>query len=708
MSDFPVDYFEDEVRSGFYVPAIMKQLWGVELDILAQIDKVCKKHNIQYFADWGTLLAAVRHEGFVPWDDDIDIAMKREDYNKFLKVANDEMEEGFEVYNYETREDHWLFLARVINKNRICFEEEHLDRFHQFPYIASVDIFVLDYVSGDEDEVKKQKDDFMSTYGQALQTENNNKKRKLFAECEKILGRFSETEASEITQLVPMGLQDKSYCYPKEIYDVSLDLPFENTHIPVPIHYEKMLRMRYGNYMHLNKSAGAHEYPYFKEQQEKLAEIFDFEVPRYKFSASQLRQGQTSKEGFKPLLEECTEGLQTLLMQGDENTLAESQQLAIDMGTLIERFYGEGHPVVAVLEKYCEALYQVSQDLLGLSELVKILEQIIAVTKEQILNREIIVFLPNKPAQWQYMRGLWERYTEEGNKDLFVMPVPYFDKKYDGTLTQKHYELNGYPEQLDLFDYETFNLELLHPDKIIFLNPFDEWNPSTSVHPDFYSMNLQAWCEELIYVSTYDVEEFAKRNEREFYNMQYYVTVPGVVRADKVYVQSEAMKDVYVDKLCEFAGEDNRDIWEKKLCVRDWDVYDWTKEKLGTSDKKSIVFHINASFLVEYKDEGIDKLHRSFMEFEEQQDKVQLLFYPHPQLEEFTTLNNKKIWDEYQILLKKYVGTEWFTLLFGEKRKPLTDCKEALMADAYYGDGSSVGHYYNMAKKPVMIMDVAI
>lgn len=88
-------YFEDEVRDGFFVPSEMKRAWAAELEVLSEIDKICKKHNIQYFADWGTLLAAVRHEGFIPWDDDLDITMKREDYHRFMEIAQTELPEGF-------------------------------------------------------------------------------------------------------------------------------------------------------------------------------------------------------------------------------------------------------------------------------------------------------------------------------------------------------------------------------------------------------------------------------------------------------------------------------------------------------------------------------------------------------------------------------------------------------------------------------------
>ncbi|SFL40782.1 lipopolysaccharide cholinephosphotransferase [Lachnospiraceae bacterium KH1T2] len=91
------DFFRDEVRNGFYIPAPIKQAWAANLEVLAEIDRICIKYNIEYFADWGTLLGAVRHGGFVPWDDDLDIGMKRAEYVKFRAVADKELPDNYVI-----------------------------------------------------------------------------------------------------------------------------------------------------------------------------------------------------------------------------------------------------------------------------------------------------------------------------------------------------------------------------------------------------------------------------------------------------------------------------------------------------------------------------------------------------------------------------------------------------------------------------------
>ena len=98
---FEREFFYDEVRDGFYIPGMMKRLWGAELTILSEVDRICKKHEIPYYADGGTLLGAVRDGQFIPWDDDIDIMMLREDYNRFVQVVQQELPEEMSLYSFE-------------------------------------------------------------------------------------------------------------------------------------------------------------------------------------------------------------------------------------------------------------------------------------------------------------------------------------------------------------------------------------------------------------------------------------------------------------------------------------------------------------------------------------------------------------------------------------------------------------------------------
>ena len=85
--EFSADYYMAEERAGFYITALMKRAWACQMDILEQIDRICRRHSICYFADWGTMLGAVREQGYIPWDDDLDIGMLRKDYERFRYYA---------------------------------------------------------------------------------------------------------------------------------------------------------------------------------------------------------------------------------------------------------------------------------------------------------------------------------------------------------------------------------------------------------------------------------------------------------------------------------------------------------------------------------------------------------------------------------------------------------------------------------------------
>ena len=102
----------------------LKKLQTLELEILDEVVRVCKKHRINYFLCSGTLLGAVRHGGFIPWDDDIDIAMNQVDYNKFIKIAQKELSERYELDCYKTNENCNFSFAKVRIKNSIYLESK--------------------------------------------------------------------------------------------------------------------------------------------------------------------------------------------------------------------------------------------------------------------------------------------------------------------------------------------------------------------------------------------------------------------------------------------------------------------------------------------------------------------------------------------------------------------------------------------------------
>ena len=394
--EFANSYFEDEVREGFYVPAMVKRAWTAELEVLSEIDRICCKYDIPYFADWGTFLGIVRHGGFIPWDDDLDICMRRKDYKRFLEVAEYELKDEYKVFTFRTHPDFWYFLTRVVAKNRICFEEDHLRKYHQFPYIVGVDIFVLDYVPRDAekeeyrnkaaryaievaDEIctkelsEEETEQYLSIVEKIcsikipreLISRKHDLRVYLYDIAERLFDAFDEEESDKLTRMMPEGLYNKRMRLKKEYYDDIIRLPFENTTIPVPMAYDEMLRERYGDYMKMVKNAGGHDYPFFETQQKQLDEVMAKEgivFPKFTFSKESLVRPENDKSNsckvlaidLKNQLEEQYMQLQDAFDKSDYDKASEilvnSQQSAIDLGTIIENCKGEGGKTVALLQ----------------------------------------------------------------------------------------------------------------------------------------------------------------------------------------------------------------------------------------------------------------------------------------------------------------------------------------------------------------------
>ena len=128
----------------------LKELKELQLDILETIHQCCIRNEINYWLDCGTLLGAIRHNGYIPWDDDIDIGMLRSDYEKFRKVFNQENSR----YKFECVEDNKEYcfaFGKVLDTHTILYEPDRSGR----KISVYVDVFVYDNAPDDDNELKK-------------------------------------------------------------------------------------------------------------------------------------------------------------------------------------------------------------------------------------------------------------------------------------------------------------------------------------------------------------------------------------------------------------------------------------------------------------------------------------------------------------------------------------------------------------------------
>lgn len=294
--DIPGGYLNGEIRDGFYVESTMKKAWAAEIEVLNEVDRICRLHDIQYFADWGTLLGTIRHKGFVPWDDDMDITMKREDYTRFCQIVRQEQGE-LEIINFHTDPEWKDMLSRVINGRSVNYTEEHLRKYHGFPYVAGLDIFPLDYVAPTEEEDKLQCSMISIVEAFSANIRNNTATPEEIEQTTKDIEQMCGVKFNNLeplaTQLLKLGerlsmmyTDEESQAvalmgdhagprpldvYPKEYYSESIYMPFEYTTIPVPVGYKKILIQKYGeNYMIPYLGGTNHEYPFYRKQQREV------------------------------------------------------------------------------------------------------------------------------------------------------------------------------------------------------------------------------------------------------------------------------------------------------------------------------------------------------------------------------------------------------------------------------------------------------
>ena len=112
-------FFREEIRNDFLVTGERKKIWGIQLDLFFEFKRVCEKYNLKYFLFFGSLLGAVRHNGFIPWDDDIDLGMPREDYEKLLTHA-DAFNTPYFLQNHKTDKCFYYSHTKLRNSNTSC------------------------------------------------------------------------------------------------------------------------------------------------------------------------------------------------------------------------------------------------------------------------------------------------------------------------------------------------------------------------------------------------------------------------------------------------------------------------------------------------------------------------------------------------------------------------------------------------------------
>ena len=408
--------------------------------------------------------------------------------------------------------------------------------------------------------------------------------------------------------------------------------------------------------------------------------------------------------------------------------LEQCQDAAIQLGTSIEECEGEGFVTVSYVEEFCEEIYQIHEAIMenGFADAIsthkkisKSLSKIEQSIRNDIPVKKIAIFLPYKASMWDSLESVWKAADADPDCDAIVMPIPYYDKNPDGSFADMHYEGEQFPDYVPITDYQNYDFAKRRPDMIFIHNPYDECNRVTSVHPFFYSGKLKNLTDQLVYIPYFVLEEIDPKNKMAIQGMRHFCTLPGVANSHLVIVQSEKMRQVYIDVLTEWAGEETRAVWEKKILGLGSPKFDrvlddsidiqmpeeWKKilYKADGTKKKVILYNTGLVSMLEHKEAMLDKIENVLQTFREKQDDIALLWRPHPLKIATIKSMRTELWERYEKIITLYREDGWGIY------DDTTDLERAIkLCDAYYGDPSSVIQLCKKAMVPVMVQNVDV
>lgn len=280
----PDGFLDEEIRCGYKVSSKMKAVWAVELDLYKELLRVCDKYNLELFADGGTILGAVRHGGFIPWDDDMDFLMSRADYDKLCDVAEKEFKEPYFWQTEQTSPGIIRGHAQLRNSYTTgCIEDDFKFNFNKGIFI---DIFPHDSVPED----KKERERYLLTIGKLIKkcrryqsyyfgiNESKGIKKiiknfiiyfykhlsiqyssKPYIKWENAMKKYEKTNTSLWADLFMVDYSRLDWnVKSKKWYDYSLDKEFEFLKVKIPKGYEEYLSHLYGNWKEFKIGTSVH------------------------------------------------------------------------------------------------------------------------------------------------------------------------------------------------------------------------------------------------------------------------------------------------------------------------------------------------------------------------------------------------------------------------------------------------------------------
>lgn len=256
------DFFKEEVRCDYRMSTEMKRVFAVLLDLYMTFAEICEKHGLRYYAFSGMMLGAIRHKGFIPWDDDLDVAMPREDYNKLMEIAPKELEYPYFLRSPYT--DPECFYSSIVLMNLSTSFVPKIFRKKPFKKGIPLDIFPMDNCDPDTFEADRQNiyehimrcmswmktgcDNLDETQLAKIAKYPTDNPLKEWEEINKIASNPQYANSGFCAVSVHTILSTPHSIYPTSCFEKIIDWPFESITVKVPAGYDTLLNILYGEY----------------------------------------------------------------------------------------------------------------------------------------------------------------------------------------------------------------------------------------------------------------------------------------------------------------------------------------------------------------------------------------------------------------------------------------------------------------------------
>ncbi|NLK86449.1 MAG: hypothetical protein GX279_03040 [Clostridiaceae bacterium] len=274
----------DEVRCGYTVSSEMKKIWSIELDLARKLKEVCEKYHLRFYMQAGTLLGAVRHQGFIPWDDDMDFVMPREDFDILESIAHKEFAEPYFLQTMNNSEEIFNNGKALLRNSSTTGLQLHRDLFKKGNHGIAIDINALDNIYDCPQKrrrywekadmllkittlkyygtkVKKTGDLTISFSDRMRYYTNFDNKQMLCRKLRDVFVSCTDNNSKYLNIITQANYRHNIYY--RADFDKCIFLKFEDMELPAPIGYDRVLRTDFGDdYMTLPPHSQRHPHHY--------------------------------------------------------------------------------------------------------------------------------------------------------------------------------------------------------------------------------------------------------------------------------------------------------------------------------------------------------------------------------------------------------------------------------------------------------------